>query len=108
MRGAFSIPPLFKQKLYNLYKHSLRLTGFAKVPFTDITVRIAYDFSAAVVLCGLPQSREHERAALGKGGGPNNVGGGALLLPLLLRVAVVGVRQETSRTHSSVAAFQQA
>ncbi|KPA85906.1 hypothetical protein ABB37_00218 [Leptomonas pyrrhocoris] len=67
-----AIPPPFSQKLtFHLYKHSLGLTGLAKAPFTDIHVRITYDSSAAVVLCGRPQSIERVRKALGMNTGPD-------------------------------------
>lgn len=58
-------PPLTHQLVFHLYKYSLGLTGLVKAPFTDVKVRLTYDSSAAVVLCGRPRSVNHVRAALG-------------------------------------------
>ncbi|KAG5491923.1 hypothetical protein GH5_00815 [Leishmania sp. Ghana 2012 LV757] len=62
-----SITPPFCEKLtYHIYKHSLALRGLLRnKPYTAVKVRITYDSSAAVLLCGRQQSVVRGCAALG-------------------------------------------
>ncbi|XQJ30985.1 hypothetical protein NXY56_007092 [Leishmania guyanensis] len=61
------IPPLFCEKLDDhIYKNSLALRGpLRNKPYTAVSVRITYDSSTTVLLCGLPQSVVRGCAALG-------------------------------------------
>ncbi|AYU82845.1 hypothetical protein, unknown function [Leishmania donovani] len=62
-----SISPPFREKLtYHICKHSLVLRGLLRnKPYTAVDVRITYDSSAAVLLCGRQQSVVRGRVALG-------------------------------------------
>lgn len=74
-----SIPPPFSQKLlFHLYKRSLGLTGLSNAPFTDISVRLIYESSAAVVLRGRPATLTHVRAALGLSDGSAGASGASV------------------------------
>ncbi|CBZ30601.1 hypothetical protein, unknown function [Leishmania mexicana MHOM/GT/2001/U1103] len=74
-----SISPPFREKLtYHVYKHSLVLRGLlGNKPYTAVDVRIMYDSSAAVILCGRQQSVMRGRAALGLAAPQGNDSGDA-------------------------------